>query len=414
MKCEGSLVKDSSSVCSVHFWPEDSEPRVKGPRGQESKKNWLKRNAVPSIFSFSDETTLMSALEQKHQPQPAQNNIIIMPESRFPPACLGDGKPCCERESWENLPIVSQMCKTCVMSCREEYEDTDQFHVNTDNKLGIQKNRKAYYEEMKYDKNMTYDKISKHYICKVCPWKSSASQFRAKEKTDMEAHIKNVHLRTGNNVDHMEENQSGGKEGIMKAKDDDFVMGGEQTCDKKDPLQLKECKNASSQTELKQSDIDALTTRNAFLENRLKKHVVQKELKQSDIDALTSRISFLENKLIEHVARRNEDNKFKKHLRNKVAYLLKKKAKLLQVISDTGKKDTISKGASESQEIISQGIISQEIISQEIISQEIISQESVAAMETVGKFLMQSEINVEELLLFSQCKGLVMSKIKQQ
>ena len=42
----------------------------------------------------------------------------------------------------------------------------------------------------------------------------------------------------------------------------------------------------------------------------------------------------------------------------------------------------------------------------------ITSAEATAAIEMLGKFLMQSDVNVDELLLHSQYKELVMSKIR--
>ena len=46
-------------------------------------------------------------------------------------------------------------------------------------------------------------------------------------------------------------------------------------------------------------------------------------------------------------------------------------------------------------------------------SQEATTPEDPAvAMETLGKFLMQADINVDELMLFSQCKDIVVSKNK--
>ena len=59
-------ISSFSVVCSLHFRPKDFEPI--GQRGQKLRHIFLKRNAVPSIFSFSDVTTLMNALEeQKNQ-----------------------------------------------------------------------------------------------------------------------------------------------------------------------------------------------------------------------------------------------------------------------------------------------------------------------------------------------------------
>ena len=35
----------------------------------------------------------------------------------MPPVCVADENPCCEREAWENIPIVSSMCKKCADFC---------------------------------------------------------------------------------------------------------------------------------------------------------------------------------------------------------------------------------------------------------------------------------------------------------
>ena len=66
MKRKGFKPTKYSSVCSLHFRPQDYEPADKRPRGRPYKHhNHLKKDVVPSIFSFSDVTTLMHALEEQ-------------------------------------------------------------------------------------------------------------------------------------------------------------------------------------------------------------------------------------------------------------------------------------------------------------------------------------------------------------
>ena len=74
MKSQRSC-KDQSKVCSLHFRSEDFEQW--GQKwGQERKYNNLKKDAVPTIFSFSDVTTLINAVkEQKHPMAQGPNSI---------------------------------------------------------------------------------------------------------------------------------------------------------------------------------------------------------------------------------------------------------------------------------------------------------------------------------------------------
>ena len=105
-----------SFVCSVHFKPEDFEPEEKSQ--EDRKRVRLKKNAIPTIFTTGS-TGLPSHLqsgEKKRRTLQRVNPVVIM-KQKLPPVCLEDENPCCEREEWENIPIVSPMCLKCALSC---------------------------------------------------------------------------------------------------------------------------------------------------------------------------------------------------------------------------------------------------------------------------------------------------------
>ena len=103
MKREGFQPKKSSHVCSVHFKADDFE---------RSSKNrvhtYLKKHAVPSVFITP---------EKKRNVLQIVNPTLLNVQPKLPPVCIGDDKPCCEREAWQNMPIVSSMCRKCAVSC---------------------------------------------------------------------------------------------------------------------------------------------------------------------------------------------------------------------------------------------------------------------------------------------------------
>ena len=223
MKREGFKPSDYSRVCSAHFNPEDFE-EISGC-GRKLRRVLLKRNAVPSIFSFSEITTLMRALERKAEPKPKRKKQVAI-KIKVPPPCLGDGSQCCEREDYENLPIVSKMCNKCVMSCREEYNPEEPGQIDPLNTLknsviSNQKNQQLVsrkLEEISQEAIMKYDAKAEHYQCKGCPYRSNQKinlwthfksvhlrdrpfmcdlcPFAASQKINLETHIKSVHLRS--------------------------------------------------------------------------------------------------------------------------------------------------------------------------------------------------------------------------
>ena len=189
MKREGFQPTQYSLVCSVHFHPEDFEQVT----GKTLKRNYLKRSAVRSIFSFSDKTTLMQALEKKPEPKQKRKNPGVV---KVAPACLGDSHPCCEREHWENLPIVSKMCNTCVKSCREEYNPEDHEEIDTLNNsvIGNQKKQQLISwkdEEISQEAMIKYDSKTQDYQCKSCP----DPPYKSNQKINLWTHIRSVHLR---------------------------------------------------------------------------------------------------------------------------------------------------------------------------------------------------------------------------
>ena len=113
MKREGFQPNKYSRVCSVHFKVEDFEV------GNKSHKNrvhrFVKKHAVPSIFTTGLTSHMQVPKAKRCAPKRLNPVPNIMP--KLPPVCIADGKPCCEREAWENVPIVSIMCEKCAVSC---------------------------------------------------------------------------------------------------------------------------------------------------------------------------------------------------------------------------------------------------------------------------------------------------------
>ena len=215
MKREGYKPTNYSRICSVHFNPEDFE-EVAG-NGGKLKLNRLKTSAVPSIFSFSEITMLMKALEKKQKPKQPKQKRKTPQVTKKPPPCLGDGNPCCEREDWENLPIVSNMCNKCVMSCREKCnpEEVSSFGGHKKQKLSTWSS-----EKIPQEATMRYDQKSGDYICSVCPsyFLGSSPPFRTKKEIDMETHIKSVHLRTRESTNYSD-NYKSGEDHLFKSDD---------------------------------------------------------------------------------------------------------------------------------------------------------------------------------------------------
>ena len=66
---------------------------------------------------------------------------IVLP--KLPPVCIGDDKPCCEREAWKKMPIVSPMCRKCAVSCgtnegKESSGDKLKAHIRKEHEnLGV-------------------------------------------------------------------------------------------------------------------------------------------------------------------------------------------------------------------------------------------------------------------------------------
>ena len=47
-------------------------------------------------------------------------NLALKVRPSALPVCIDDGNPYCEREAWENIPIVSSMCQKCTLFCRQK------------------------------------------------------------------------------------------------------------------------------------------------------------------------------------------------------------------------------------------------------------------------------------------------------
>ena len=283
MKREGFQPSDSSSLCSEHFKAEDFEVGNKSWKNRVHK--FLKKGAVPSIFK----TSLPSHLKAQKKNKPVLKRLIpvpnLMPQS--PPVCLQDDKPCCEREAWENIPIVSNMCEKCALSC------------------GI--------------------------------------HARNKKRKHSDATI-----NTSTMEQSLERGQQGyelgvGAGGAVPGVQDEGINKQTKTC-------FATTSNTSTTAIVNKKSVSVQATRkttNAAVQAvpSQKNASLQTDLKQSDIAALLNRIQFLEDRHKEDVKRLKEAKKTKKQLKNKVNYLLRKNAKLLMLTSDMRKKELLSKQA---------------------------------------------------------------------
>ena len=116
MKRKGFKPTKNSSVCSVHFRPEDFEVDDKS-QIRERKRAHLKKNVIPTIFTTGLPIHLQTAEKKRRVLQRVNPTPNV--KLKFPPVCLdeNDENPCCEREAWENIPVVSSMCRKCALFC---------------------------------------------------------------------------------------------------------------------------------------------------------------------------------------------------------------------------------------------------------------------------------------------------------
>ena len=112
---KGFKPTNNSAVCSEHFKPEDFDVDDKNKSQNDRKRVHLKKNAIPTIFTPGLPSHLQAG--EKKQCVLQRLNPISNLKPKFPPVCLADEKPCCEREAWENMPIVSSMCRKCAVFC---------------------------------------------------------------------------------------------------------------------------------------------------------------------------------------------------------------------------------------------------------------------------------------------------------
>ena len=115
MKRKGFQPTNYSFVCSVHFKPEDFEVDEKFQK--DRKFVHLKKNVIPTIFTAGLPSHLQAGEKKRRVLQRANQNPTSIVKIKLPPVCVADENPCCEREAWENIPIVSPMCKKCADFC---------------------------------------------------------------------------------------------------------------------------------------------------------------------------------------------------------------------------------------------------------------------------------------------------------
>ena len=113
MNRKGFQPNNYSSVCSVHFKPEDFE--VDEKNASHRKRPHLKKNVIPTIFTAGLPSHLQAG--EKKQRVFQRVNPTSNVKLKLPPVCVADENPCCEREAWENIPIVSSMCRKCADFC---------------------------------------------------------------------------------------------------------------------------------------------------------------------------------------------------------------------------------------------------------------------------------------------------------
>ena len=111
MNRKGFQPNNSSSVCSVHFKPEDFE--VDERNSSHRKRPHLKKNVIPTIFTAGLPSHLQAG--EKKQRVFQRVNPTSNVKLKLPPVCVADENPCCEREAWESIPIVSSMCRKCAV-----------------------------------------------------------------------------------------------------------------------------------------------------------------------------------------------------------------------------------------------------------------------------------------------------------
>ena len=128
-----------SVVCSAHFKSTDYE--TVGQDGRPIKIKLLKKSAVPSVFTSGLPSHLQApekkprrALKRAHSAEVNLKQIL----PKFAPVCLDDGMPCCEREAWEKIPIVSKMCNKCAL-------------YNSEKEVSSRKHRKPNHDEVHLD-----------------------------------------------------------------------------------------------------------------------------------------------------------------------------------------------------------------------------------------------------------------------
>ena len=362
LKREGYQPTAFSVVCSVHFSPESYEEVSNC--GKKLRKIVLKRNAVPSIFSFSDIKTLMQALERKPEPKQKRKNPVVM---KVRPACLGDGNPCCERENWENLPIVSKMCNKCVMSCRERYnpEEPGQIDALNTNKRQIR--------------------------CDMCP-------FSASKKINLETHIKSVHLR-----------------GQFQEGDKNTQSNNEETVDTVSHVKTEPANVSLDKTEEKRHG--------TYQDNENGKRVRYGPKESQSGRQRKSRAKIPKEATMTYVKKSGNyrcdicpfppfraERKIDMDTHIKSVHL---RARETTIFFQSNDDIAILKKYDDVKSISNDPLAANQTQDQtKDNAKRVTPAEATAALEMLGKFLMQNDINVDELLLHSQYRELVLSKVR--
>ena len=321
---------NNSRVCSVHFRTEDFEQGSK--LSKDRLRKGLKRNAIPSIFTSGLPVHLQAPVKTRRTLNRVKHEFNLRP--KLPPVCIADDNPCCEREAWQNMPIVSNICNKCALFCGKTKEAKEREHAE----------KKPFKCDMCGKRFMSRSWLARHmkHVHKIV---EPQMKLLSNEQTDDPTQCDTTLSRS---MSHQEGEELGDGAGVPGVQDEGEGQG--DRCPvlptfQASPSTLTPC-STTSNTSMKNDTRKKKFSDASVQAGQDKNHAFcQTELKQSDIDALLDRVKFLEARHQADKKQRLYDKKVKKQLRSKIDYLLKKNERLLEVIANMRKKELISKQA---------------------------------------------------------------------
>ena len=373
MKRKGFQPANHSSVCSAHFKSEDFEVEDKGRK--DRKRGRIKKNVVPTIFTSGLPSHLQSGEKKRRVLQ--RINPTSNVKLQNPPACLAEGNPCCEREAWENKPIVSSMCRKCAISCGtndgkkaklspDATSSCNKCNFTTKGKAGLQKHARDVHDQIRNSlvSQHTSRASMKSFRCDKCDYTTAG-------KTGLQRHVKAVHdlIKSG----HVSHQKSSKPTKSFRCDKCDYATAGKaglqrhvrQVHDRITRGLVSQITTRTASSGIEAESIDDIvpsetpgsfdsqctsekpisnlsTPLQAVTDKRL---AYLQSFTPSDIDALLKRVQFLEERHKEDMKSRKSDRKIKKKLMKQVNYLQKKNAQMHDVILNMRKKELISKQA---------------------------------------------------------------------